>query len=218
MWPKKIFRKFQIDFFFYENVFLFPIFFWPTEWKKLILWSWRILEQFIQIVKVQRNSFWKKNGIQTPTGKVRKLFIFTRGLPGAISSFLVLLIHTASRINCNLFEKKENYSKTDWIIKKNKELLSKFLKLSNMISNGPNNLINNNFERKIRHKGDFKIWYAPFHGFSKVHIFWEGYKILGNLHQLFVLLTYFQSKNWWRFRKILWPSQNIWTLLKPYLT
>ena len=111
MWPKKIFRKFQIDFFFYENVFLFPIFFWPTEWKKLILWSWRILEQFIQIVKVQRNSFWKKNGIQTPTGKVRKLFIFTRGLPGAISSFLVLLIHTASRINCNLFEKKQNYSK-----------------------------------------------------------------------------------------------------------
>ena len=107
MWPKKIFRKFQIDFFFYENVFLFPIFFWPTEWKKLILWSWRILEQFIQIVKVQRNSFWKKNGIQTPTGKVRKLFIFTRGLPGAISSFLVLLIHTASRMNCNLLEKNK---------------------------------------------------------------------------------------------------------------
>ena len=48
-----------------------------------------------------------KNGIQTPTGKVRKLFIFTRGLPGAISSFLVLLIHTASRINCNLLEKKK---------------------------------------------------------------------------------------------------------------
>ena len=23
---------------------------------------------------------------------------------------------------------------------------------------------------------------------------------------------YFQSNNWWRFRKILWPSQNIWTL------
>ena len=24
---------------------------------------------------------------------------------------------------------------------------------------------------------------------------------------------YCQSNNWWRFRKILWPSQNIWTLL-----
>ena len=23
---------------------------------------------------------------------------------------------------------------------------------------------------------------------------------------------YYQSNNWWRFRKILWPSQNIWTL------
>ena len=23
---------------------------------------------------------------------------------------------------------------------------------------------------------------------------------------------YCQSNNWWRFRKILWPSQNIWTL------
>ena len=33
---------------------------------------------------------------------------------------------------------------------------------------------------------------------GKVHIFWEGHKILRNIH-----LT---------FRKILWPSQNIWTL------
>ena len=29
---------------------------------------------------------------------------------------------------------------------------------------------------------------------------------------------YCQSNNWWRFRKILWPSQNIWTLRpKSYL-
>ena len=33
---------------------------------------------------------------------------------------------------------------------------------------------------------------------SKVHIFWE--------------CMYCQSNNWWRFRKILGPSQNIWTL------
>ena len=50
-------------------------------------------------------------------------------------------------------------------------------------------LINNNFEWKISQKGDFEIWFAPFHGFSKVHMFWEGHKILGNLHQLFVLCT-----------------------------
>ena len=38
----------------------------------------------------------------------------------------------------------------------------------------------------------------------KVHIFWEGHKILRNLHLTF---------DWWRFPKILWPSQNIWTLI-----
>ena len=47
---------------------------------------------------------------------------------------------------------------------------------------------------------------------SKVHIFWEGHKILQNLHQLFVICKYCQSNNWWRFRKILWPSRNIGTL------
>ena len=41
----------------------------------------------------------------------------------------------------------------------------------------------------------------------KVHIFWEGHKILQNLQ-------YIQSKVRGRFRKILWPSQNIWTLHK----
>ena len=44
----------------------------------------------------------------------------------------------------------------------------------------------------------------------KVHIFWEGYKILRNLHQL---LAVHRTNNWWRFHKILWPSENIWTLM-----
>ena len=47
---------------------------------------------------------------------------------------------------------------------------------------------------------------------SKVHIFWEGHKILRNLHQLFDWQTaVHRTNNWWKFRKILWPSQNIWT-------
>ena len=55
-----------------------------------------------------------------------------------------------------------------------------------------------------------KLWktmnYAPF----KVHIFGEGHKILRNIHLTF---DYIQSKERWRFRKILWPSQNVWTLI-----
>ena len=43
----------------------------------------------------------------------------------------------------------------------------------------------------------------------KVHIFWEGHKILRNLHLTFVQC---QSKVRWRYRKILWPFQNIWAL------
>ena len=43
----------------------------------------------------------------------------------------------------------------------------------------------------------------------KVHIFREGHKILRNLHLTFVLCSASQK---WRFCKILWPSQNIWTL------
>ena len=46
----------------------------------------------------------------------------------------------------------------------------------------------------------------------KVYIFWEGHKILRNLHQLFDWAFVHRTNNWWRFRKILWPSQNIWTL------
>ena len=51
--------------------------------------------------------------------------------------------------------------------------------------------------------------------FDKVHIFWEGHKILQNLHLTFDYLQYIQSKVRWRFRKILWPSQNTWTLTVP---
>ena len=53
---------------------------------------------------------------------------------------------------------------------------------------------------------------------SKVHIFWEGHNILQNFHYLNFHLafdsTYLQIKVRWRFRKMLWPSQNVWILLK----
>ena len=49
---------------------------------------------------------------------------------------------------------------------------------------------------------------------GKVYIFWEGHKILRNLRLTFDYSKYIQSKVMWRFRKILWPSQNIWTLQK----
>ena len=45
---------------------------------------------------------------------------------------------------------------------------------------------------------------------SKVHKFWEGRKILRNLHHRFVLCSASQIA---RFLKILLPSQNTWTLL-----
>ena len=47
--------------------------------------------------------------------------------------------------------------------------------------------------------------------FVKVHTFWEGHKILRNLNLTFCPMQS-QSKVRWRFRKILLPSQNIWTL------
>ena len=45
----------------------------------------------------------------------------------------------------------------------------------------------------------------------KVHIFWEGHKILQNLHLTFDYSTYSQKLGE-DFAKFLWPSQNIWTL------
>ena len=43
----------------------------------------------------------------------------------------------------------------------------------------------------------------------KVYIFWEGHKILRNLHRRLAL---HRTNLRCRFRKILWPSQNIWIL------
>ena len=49
--------------------------------------------------------------------------------------------------------------------------------------------------------------------FLKVHIFWEGHKILRNLHRRFNQSPVLHRTNVrWRFSKIFWPSQNIWTL------
>ena len=48
--------------------------------------------------------------------------------------------------------------------------------------------------------------------FCKVQIFWEG-QILTKSPPL-ICPMYCQSNNWWRSRKILWPSQNIWTLYR----
>ena len=44
----------------------------------------------------------------------------------------------------------------------------------------------------------------------KVHIFWGGHKMLRNLHRRFDWHYKVHRTNLrWRFRKILWPSQNI---------
>ena len=50
----------------------------------------------------------------------------------------------------------------------------------------------------------------------KVHIFWEGRKNLRNLHLTFDCI-YCSQKVKGRFRKILWPSQNILTLNVKFL-
>ena len=47
------------------------------------------------------------------------------------------------------------------------------------------NLVANNEKLVETHRHDFTFPFCTF----KVHIFWEGYKILQNLHQLFVLCT-----------------------------
>ena len=46
----------------------------------------------------------------------------------------------------------------------------------------------------------------------KVHIFWEGHKILRNLPLTFDCR--YGSQNIGKILQILWPSQNIWTLTK----
>ena len=80
--------------------------------------------------------------------------------------------------------------------------------------------ISNQIMKVIRHfllcglewSGDFNDLEKPLSGIlnSKVHTFWEGRKILRNLLNRFVLCS--ASQIYSGFRKILWPSQNIWTL------
>ena len=54
----------------------------------------------------------------------------------------------------------------------------------------------------------YVLWLTvTFWGKNKVHIIWEGHKIS---YFWLVLLT---TKVRWRFCKILWPSQDIWTLV-----
>ena len=48
----------------------------------------------------------------------------------------------------------------------------------------------------------------------KVHIFWEGHKILRNLYLTFDWHYIYRTKESWRFHKILWPSQNKWAVFK----
>ena len=63
--------------------------------------------------------------------------------------------------------------------------------------------------------------YPNFLDISKVYIlFWDGHKILRNLHLTFDWHYISRTKVRWRFRKILWPSQNILTLtiLKALIT
>ena len=57
--------------------------------------------------------------------------------------------------------------------------------------------------------------------FHKVHIFWEGHKILRNFHLTSVLCTYVvpvKSKVKISQKPILWPPQNIWPLSKWSIT
>ena len=49
--------------------------------------------------------------------------------------------------------------------------------------------------------------------FLKGKVLWEGHKILQDLHFKFGVY-YMQTNLWLRFCKILWLSQNIWTLIK----
>ena len=73
----------------------------------------------------------------------------------------------------------------------------------------------------------FKILFHKYEGFPKLpqctsgclktKIFWQSSYILRRPQNFaksspYFWLQYIESKVRWRFRKILWPSQNIWTL------
>ena len=49
----------------------------------------------------------------------------------------------------------------------------------------------------------------------KIHIFWKGHNILRNIHCKFDWHYISRTNLRWRFCKVLWPSQNIWTLKTP---
>ena len=66
-----------------------------------------------------------------------------------------------------------------------------------------------NVKRTRAHYGSLGNGLIYFLG--KVHIFWEGYKILRKSSRCFLLALH-RTKVGWRFHKILWPSQNMWTL------
>ena len=51
-----------------------------------------------------------------------------------------------------------------------------------------------------------------FADWCKVEVFWEGNKVLQNHHFRFEVY-HIQSNLGWRFRKNLWPSQNVWILM-----
>ena len=61
-----------------------------------------------------------------------------------------------------------------------------------------------NFEEKSF--GPMKVQHIN----SKVHIFWEATKFCKSPPYFWLALHRIKVR--WRFRKILWPSQNIWTL------
>ena len=72
------------------------------------------------------------------------------------------------------------------------------------------NLFGKNDKKKRRPEKDNSKFSTTL---DKVHIFWEGHKILRNLHQLFDW-QYIGQIIGRDFVKFLWPSQNIWTLSK----
>ena len=80
-----------------------------------------------------------------------------------------------------------------WV--RNISVLHTILELFNNLLPGQNGIcISNDLFLNSLHGGNHfpllhKIFFAHNYKFSKVHIFWEGHKILRNLHQLFVLCT-----------------------------
>ena len=56
-----------------------------------------------------------------------------------------------------------------------------------------------------------RAWCWSHDMFFKVHIFWEGHKILRNLPLTFYYM-HCSQKLGEDFAKFLWPSQNVWTL------